>query len=234
MRSRAFTSFLFLMISLSAAPVTPSDAVPAILARMDKAASGFKNMTARATYVIHTDVINEDSTEAGTVVMKKVRAGEVQGLIDFVGLDKRTVAFENRRLRIYYPKMNIIHEFDLGKHGEQLDQFLMIGFGTSGTALAKGYEVSVLGTETVKGFESIQTIRLQLIPKTGEARQYVTQLELWIPESGDPYPLQEKISEPSRDYRRITYTGIKTNQPLPPDALQLKPAPGFKTEYPGK
>jgi hypothetical protein len=86
----------------------------------------------------------------------------------------------------------------------------------------------------VKGFEGIQTIRLLLIPKTAEARLYVRQVELWIPETGDPYPVQEKISAPSGDYRVITYTELKTNQPLPPGALQLKPARGFKTEYPGK
>jgi outer membrane lipoprotein-sorting protein len=230
MRSRAFTTFLF-FVTLPAWPDAPTDAV---LARMDKAASGFKNMTARATYVTHTDVINDDSPETGTVVMQKVGAGEVRGLINFLGTDKRDVSIENRRVRVYYPKINTVQEFDLGKDGEQLDQFLMIGFGTSGTALAKDYDVSVIGTETVKGFEGIQTIRLQLIPKTGQARKYVTKVELWIPETGDPYPLQEKISEPSGDYRRITYTGIKTNQRLPPDALQLKPAPGFKTENPGK
>jgi outer membrane lipoprotein-sorting protein len=230
MRSRSFTTFL-LLVNLSAAAGDPRDAV---LARMDKAASGFKNMTARGNYLTHTDVLNEDSTETGTVVMQKVAAGEVKGLINFLGSDKRDVSIENRRVRIYYPKIKTVQEFDLGKHGEQLDQFLMIGFGTSGTALARDYDVKVLGTEHVKGFDGIQTIRLQLIPKTGEALKYVTKLELWIPEMGDPYPLQEKISEPSGDYRVITYTDLKTNQPLPPDALQLKPAPGFKTEHPGK
>ena len=230
MRSRAFTILLFL-IKLSAAPDGPK---ATILARMDKAASVFKNMTARATYVTHTDVINEDSTETGTVVMQKVGAGEVRGLINFLTPDKRSVSFENRKLSLYYPKINTVQEFDLGKHGEQLDQFLMIGFGTSGTALAKDYDVSVLRTATVKGFEGIQTIRLLLIPKTAEARLYVRQVELWIPETGDPYPVQEKISAPSGDYRVITYTELKTNQPLPPGALQLKPARGFKTEYPGK
>jgi outer membrane lipoprotein-sorting protein len=230
MRSRAFTIFL-LFVTLPALPDGPKEA---ILARMDKAASEFKNMAARATYVTHTDVINEDSPETGTVVMQKVAAGEVRGLINFLGSDKRTVSIENRRVRVYYPKINTVQEFDLGKDGEQLDQFLMIGFGTSGTALAKNYDVSVLPTETVKGLEGVKTIRLQVIPKTGEARKLITKLELWIPETGDPYPVQEKISEPSGDYRLITYTGIKTNQPLPPDALQLKTPQGVKTEYPGK
>jgi|CZKS01.1.fsa_nt_gi outer membrane lipoprotein-sorting protein len=230
MRSRAFTTFLFL-INLSAAPDGRKDT---ILARMDKAAIKFKNMTARVTNLVHTDVISDDSTETGTVVMQKVGAGEVRGLINFLTPDKRSVSFENRKLSLYYPKINTVQEFDLGKHGEQLDQFLMIGFGTSGTALAKDYDVSVLRTATVKGFEGIQTIRLLLIPKTAEARLYVRQVELWIPETGDPYPVQEKISAPSGDYRVITYTELKTNQPLPPGALQLKPARGFKTEYPGK
>jgi outer membrane lipoprotein-sorting protein len=230
MRSRAFTILLFL-INLSAAPDGPKDT---ILARMDKAAIRFKNMTARVTNLVHTDVISEDSTETGTVVMQKIGAGEVRGLINFLASDKRSVSFENRKLSIYYPKINTVQEFDLGKHGEQLDQFLMIGFGTSGTALAKGYVVSVLGRETVKGFEGIQTIRLLLIPKTAEARLYVRQVELWIPETGDPYPVQEKISAPSGDYRVITYTELKTNQRLPAGALQLKTRPGFKTEHPGK
>jgi outer membrane lipoprotein-sorting protein len=230
MRSRAFTIFLF-FITL---PAWAEGLKDAVLARMDKAASEFKNMTARAAYVTHTDVINEDSPETSTVVMQKVAAGEVRGLINFLGSDKRTVSIENRRVRVYYPKINIVQEFDLGKDGEQLDQFLMIGFGTSGTALAKNYDVTVLPTETVKGLEGIKTIRLQVIPKAGEARKLITKLELWIPETGDPYPVQEKISEPSGDYRLITYTGIKTNQPLPPDALQLKTPQGVKTEYPGK
>jgi outer membrane lipoprotein-sorting protein len=201
---------------------------------MDKAAGEFKNMTARITSMVHTDVLNDNTSETGTAVMKKVAVGQVQGLINFPAPDQRTYSFENRRLRIYYPKINTVQVFDLGKDGEQLDQFLMIGFGTSGTALAKDYDVSVFGTEKVKGFENVPTIGLRLIPKTAEARKYVKQVELWLPATGDPYPIQEKISAPSGDYRVITYTDLKTNQPLPPDALQLKTALGFKTEYPGK
>jgi outer membrane lipoprotein-sorting protein len=233
MRYRVLTTLLCL-IALPAAPVTPPDDWASIQARMDKAASGFKSMTARITSLVHTDVLNEDNPETGTVVMKKVGPSEVQGLIDVQKPDARTIVFEHRKLRIYYPKINTVQEFDLGKHGEQLDQFFMIGFGTSGTALAKDYKVDVQGTETVKGFEAIKTIRLRLIPRGGEALQYVKQVELWIPEIGDPYPLQEKISAPSGDYRRNTYTELKINQPLPPNALQLKPASGFKTETPGK
>jgi outer membrane lipoprotein-sorting protein len=227
-------STLLCLIALSAAPVTPPGLWPSIQARMDKAASEFKSMTAQGTYVTHTEVLNEDSPEPGKVVMKKVASGEVQGLIDFTGSDKHSIYIENRLVRLYYPKINTVQEFDLGKHGEQLDQFLLIGFGTSGTSIARDYTVSVLPNEPVKGLEGIQTIRLRLVPKAEASRKYVTSVDLWIPETGDPYPRQEKISQPSGDYKLITYTALKTNQPLAPDALQLKTKPGVITEHPGR
>ena len=192
---------------------------------MDKAANDFKSMTAQVTYVTHTDVLNEDDTETGTVTMKKVQPGEVQGLVEFTSPDRKTVTFEKRRVQEYLPKINTLQVFDLDKHGEQLDKFFMIGFGTSGTELAKDYDVTVLGTENWQGQPAIH---LQLIPKVAEARQYVQKMELWIPEQGDPYPLHEKILEPSGDYRLVTYSDLKINPPLQPDALQLKLPPGVQ------
>jgi outer membrane lipoprotein-sorting protein len=202
-----------------------------VLSRIDKAANEFKSMTAQVTYVTHTDVLNDDSTESGTVTMKKIQPDEVQGKVDFTAPDRKTVTIEKRRVEEYFPKINTLQVFDLDKHGEQLDKFFMIGFGTSGTELAKDYDVTVLGTENVNGQLAIH---LQLKPKAPEARQYIQRLELWIPEQGDPYPLREKILEPSRDYRLVTYSDLKINPPLQPDALQLKLPPGVKTEHPGR
>jgi hypothetical protein len=62
----------------------------------------------------------------------------------------------------------------------------------------------------------------------------VQKLELWIPVEGDPYPLREKNIEPSRDYRLVTYSELKINPPLQPNALQLNLPQGVKIEYPGK
>jgi outer membrane lipoprotein-sorting protein len=208
-----------------------SDSLQQVLTRMDKAANEFKSMTARVTYVTHTDVLNENDTESGAVTMKKVRPNEVQGKVDFTAPDQKTITIEKRRVQEYLPKLKTVEVFDLDKHGEQLDQFFMIGFGTSGMELAKDYDVTVLETENVNGQPAIH---LQLNPKSPEARQYVQRLELWIPDQGDPYPLREKIIEPSRDYRLVTYSDLKINPPLQPDALQLKLPPGVKTEYPGK
>jgi outer membrane lipoprotein-sorting protein len=220
-----------LFLAGAATLAAAGDTVQQILARMDKAASDFKAMTAQVTHVDHTDVLNDDTIESGAVTMKKVQPGEVQGRVDFTVPDRKTITFEKRRIQEYLPKINTLQVFDLDKHGEQLDRFLMIGFGTSGIELAKDYDVAVLGTENIKGQSALH---LQLNPKAAEARQYVEKIELWIPEQGDPYPLREKIFEPSHDYRLVTYNDLKINPPLQPDALQLKLPPGVKIEHPGQ
>ena len=225
-------SLVCLTLAGPATVAAADNSMTQVLARMDKAASEFQAMTAQVTHVTHTDVLNDDSPpETGTVTMKKVQPGEVQGKLDFTSPDLKTITIEKRRVQEYLPKINILQVFDLDKHGPQLDKFVMIGFGTSGTEIAASYSVTVLASEQVNGQA---LMRLQLIPKSGEAKQYVKKLELWIPEQGDPYPVREKITEPSGDYILVTYSGLKINPPLKPDALQLKPPPGVKTEYPGK
>ena len=228
MRLGALTIFVF-AFALGAAPVNPD-----LLQRLDNAASHFLSMSSTVTYLTHTDVIDENTTETGEVVMKKAAPGEVQGLINFTAPNQRSVTFEKRNVRIYYPKIKTLQVYDLEEHGEQLDKFLMIGFGTSGSELAKDYTMTVLGTETLRDAPGGQVIHLELIPKSGDARKYVKKLELWIPEHGDPYPCREKITEPSDNSRTMTYSNLSINPSLPPDALKLKLPLGVKTEHPGK
>jgi outer membrane lipoprotein-sorting protein len=228
-----FVSMVCLLVAGALAPLgIAKDDLQEILSRMDKAASEFQAMTAQITHVTHTDILNDDSPpETGTVTMKKVQPGEVQGKLDFTSPDVKIVTIEKRRVQEYFPKINTLQIFDLDKHGPQLDKFLMIGFGTSGTEIAATYDVTILGSEPANGQAAT---RLQLIPKSGEAKKYVKKLELWIPEQGDPYPLREKISEPSGDYQLVTYSKVTINPPLKADALQLKPPAGVKIEHPGK
>jgi outer membrane lipoprotein-sorting protein len=212
---------------LAAAPPAAKDAWSEVQARMDHSAATFQAMSAKVRYLTHTDVLDENSEESGTLTMRKAGAHEAEGLIDFTGPNPRVVVFAKRQAQIYYPKINTVNVYDLGKHGEQLDQFLMTGFGTSGTELAHNFEVKALGTETV---QKQRAIKLQLIPKTAEAKQYVKKMELWIPETGKPYPLQEKLYEPSGDYRIVIYTDLAINPALAADALKLKTPAGVKYE----
>jgi outer membrane lipoprotein-sorting protein len=87
--------------------------------------------------------------------------------------------------------------------------------------------VKLVGEDSLAGQAAT---KLELVPKTEDAKKYVTKLELWVPDHGAPYPLQEKIYEPSGDYRLITYSDVKINPPIKADAVKLKLPPGVKTQ----
>lgn len=231
MRTQIRALVVCLMVSGAIRLGAANDSLQQVLARMDKAAPGFKGMTAQISYVTHTEVLNENDAETGTVTMKKVHPGEIQGKVDFTAPNQKSVTIEKRKVQEYLPKINTVQVFDLSKNGAQLDEFFLLGFGTSGTELAKDFDVMVLGDDNVKGQPAIH---LKLVPKSPDARHYVQEIELWIPQQGDPYPLQEKIIEPSSDYHLVTYTDLKVNPPLPANALQLKLPAGVKIEHPGK
>jgi outer membrane lipoprotein-sorting protein len=200
-----------------------------VLARMDRAAAKFQAMSAKVTLVTHTDVIHENTTESGTILVKKDGKARVQALLEFQepASAQRVLNLAGRDIRIYFPKIKTVQIWDLGKYLDVAEQSVTLGFGTSGKELAESYEVKVLGEETLSGKPAI---RLELTPKSDELKRVITKLELWIPESGDPYPLQEKIFSPSNDYHLWSYSDLKINPPLRGDALKLKLPAGVKTE----
>ncbi len=227
-------AFILTCAAACAAPSPANDAgsVPPladVLKRLDRTASQFRTMSAKALRVNHTQVLNEDDPESGTVYMKKT-GSSVQGLMDTTSPDAKTSVFSGREVQVYYPKMKQVDIYDTGKNGEQLEQFLTLGFGTSAADLQKTYDIKVLPTENINGEKAIH---LQLIPKSEDARKMISKVELWIGEHD--YPIQEKIYEPSGNYHLVSYSGVQINSPSFKDQdVQLKLPSTAKKNYPGK
>lgn len=199
-----------------------------VLASMDQTAATFHDMSAGLKRLDHTAVIDDTSEESGTVRMK--RSGPaVRMLLEFTAPDPRKVAFAGRKVEVYYPKIKTVQVFDLGKYRNLVDQFLLLGFGSSGKELRKNYTLKVIGAGTVSGEE---VTRLELIPSSASAREHLQKVELWIAEGG--YPLQQKFYRPSGDYTLIVYADLKINPDLPETALQLNLPAGVRREYPQK
>lgn len=55
--------------------------------------------------------------------------------------------------------------------------------------------------------------RIELRPKSAEATKYFTLMELWISDE-TAYPVQEKLTQPSKDYVLVVYSGLTINPPL--------------------
>lgn len=200
--------------------------VEAVLGRMDKAAPSFHAMTADVKMTTHTAIINDTNVESGTFRMQRLKGQEVRAVLDFSGQsDARQIGFLGRIVRIYYPKLNSYQDYDLGKNTDVLNQFLLLGFGSSGKDLASSYDITDAEQEKVNGRD---TNKLILVPKSAEVAKRLSKIEMWIPDDA-AYPVQQQFYEPSGNFRVITYTNINLKPPIK-GKLELKLPPGVKKQ----
>jgi len=196
---------------------------------MDQSAASFVSMSANVRKLSHTQVIDDNSEESGSMLLKRQKPQGLQALITFTKPDPRTVAFSGTKAELYYPKLKTVQEYNLSKYSDILDQFLLVGFGTSGKDLAANYDIKLADEETVSG---VSATRLDLTPKTEARKEKLKLLQLWITDGG--YPVQQKFLQPSGDFTVFTYGDVKLNPPLADDALKLKVPTGTNRETPQK
>lgn len=223
---RLLATLSALLVS-SLAPLGAAESLESVLARMDKSAAEFHSLSAKLNKVTFTAVLNESSTESGTIIVRRPKVRDLRMLINFTAPDEKTVFYANKKWQIYYPKILTVQEYDFGKQSALVDQALLLGFGTNSKDLEKGYDLKYLGEDTVNGSKAS---KLELVPKSSEAREHFTKVELWISERG--HPLQQKVYQPSKDYYQVTYSAIELNPKLDDDSLKLKLPKGVKKEYP--
>lgn len=228
---RKFVCALAAALAMLAGMALPAAAASEkeILSRMDAAAPGFKGMTADITRVKFTSILNDRSEEFGS--MSILRSGKsLRAKIVIEKPNARAVAFEGEQVEVFYPKINTVQVFDIGKNRGLIDQFLLLGFGGSGKELARSYQVKSMGQEKVNG---VNATRLVLTPKTAKVRESMKSVEIWVPD-GEAYPIRQKFVEPSDDFTEVTYRAIKVNPGLTPASLKLDLPAGVKREYPQK
>ncbi len=185
-----------------------AESTDAILARMDKAAPSFKGVSADLKMTTFTKVLDSKDVESGTMQMQRMKSKEPRAVIDFsAATDSRILTFEGKSIRIFYPKLNEYSEYGLGKSGNVLNQFLLLGFGSSGKDLSASYDISNEGTEKVG---TSNTTKLLLDPKSPEVKERIQKVEIWIPE-GATSPIQQKFYQPSGNYTLVLYSNVVLN-----------------------
>jgi outer membrane lipoprotein-sorting protein len=221
---KAFLAIVALLPACASA-----DSLSDVLARMDQSAQSFRGLAAKMHRLQYTAVLSESAVMEGTLRLRKARGGTV-GVVEFQPPDARTVFVSGKNIQVYYPKANTVEIYDASKYVNNIDQFLLLGFGTSSAELMKSYDVRIDGAETIGGK---MCERLELAPKTQQLKQLITKIELWIPD-GDGNPVREKVTEPSRNYELVDYSEIQLNPALPESAFELRLPAGVKKIYPQK
>ncbi|MBZ5625162.1 MAG: hypothetical protein LAQ69_41650 [Acidobacteriia bacterium] len=207
------------------------NSLQAVFTRMDQASVKFKGLKAEMRKLSHTAVINEDSVDTGTIVVRVPKPHDLHMLIDFQQPDQKKVKIAGTKVDIYYPKTEIVQEIDLGKnHRSQVEQFLRLGFGSNSKDLLDAYLVTLGGPETIAGEP---TTRIELVPKAKDLLAQFPKFELWISDETG-ISVQQKMYQPGGDYSLATYTKMQANISIPESAVSLNPPKGVRWEYPQK
>jgi outer membrane lipoprotein-sorting protein len=198
------------MMCAAAAFAVPGQAhwtLELVLKQLDQEAGSFRSLTADIERTKVTVVVNDKSTESGKIFVRR----DEKMRIEFNAPDAKTILRAGNGLFLYNPKIKQVEEYDLGKHRALVDQFLLLGFGTSGNDLQKGYLVTLLGEEEM---DKRQVVKLELTPKSDDARKQVSKIHIWIDES-TWLPAQQQVFETgSGDYFLIRYTNVVRNPKL--------------------
>ena len=218
-----------LTILILAAGLAAAEPLSDVLARMDRAAAEFQSLSAGMKRVQFTAVLSESSEMDGAVRLRRGKGG-TQGIVEFQQPEKRTVFINGKQVQIYYPKANTVEIYDTSKYTSNMDQILLLGFGTSAAELKKSYDIKDGGAQKIGG---VDTTRIELTPRSDEMKKLIVKIELWIPE-GQSNPLRAKFSEPSKNYELVDYSDIKVNPPLDESAFAWKLPAKVKKIYPQK
>jgi outer membrane lipoprotein-sorting protein len=206
--------------TLAAPPADP--ALDAALARLDQAAVNFKGVTADIRKISHTDVVNVDHVDSGTIVVKRVKAHDTRIRVDLTN-PRQTVTISGGKAQQFYPQTNEAQEVDLGKSRAVVDQFMLLGFGSNSAELKNAYSVTLGGADSVNGEK---TTRIVLVPKDPEILARVKKCELWISDKG--WTVQQKFHTEGGDYVLSTYSGMKLNPIIADKDLKVDLPKGVK------
>jgi outer membrane lipoprotein-sorting protein len=181
-------------------------------------------MSADVQMVTYTAIIDSTISENGSLKMQKGKGGEIRAVVDFSGVkdSAREIGLSGKTVRMYFPNAKYFQDYDFGKNGDLINQFLLLGFGASGDELSKSYTITSEGTDKIAG---VTATKMLLVPKDAKVKEKLARVELWIPE-GQANPIQQQFfEEPSGNYRKMTYSNIQLNPPMR-GTLEIRLPPG--------
>jgi outer membrane lipoprotein-sorting protein len=206
---------IFAMGLLLQQQATPS--LESVLKQMDAAAANFQSAQADFVWDQYQRVVDETDTQKGTVYYR--RSGKaIEMMADIKDPDRKFVLYKDGKLQVYQPKIEQVMEYTAGANHEEIESFLVLGFGGSGQDLKKSFDVSYQGEETV---DNIQTAMLQLIPKSDKIRSNFPQIILWIDLSRG-VSVKQKLVQSQGDYRLAKYSAVNLHAKLNNDIFRLK------------
>lgn len=184
-----------------------------ILRQLDSTAPSFRGLSANVERTTVTIVVNDRSTEEGALLVKGDKM-----LLRLNPPDARTILRNGDTFYIYTPGLKRVEEYNLGKNRDLADEFLLLGFGTSGKQLQKGFEIKYVGEDKVGDKNDAE---LELTPRSPDVSKQFSKIQIWLDESTWLADQQQLTETGSGDYLVVRYTKMVRNPNL--SDSQFKP-----------
>lgn len=203
----------------TAVAVAQNSDLQKVLDQLDGASVRFKSAQADFTADSYTAVVDSHSIQKGTIAFR--RSGEKVEMMMHVKTEdgqpsEKQVLYKNGQLDYYQPA---VKQETILKGGSSYDRYFSLGFGGSGQALKRDWNIKYEGTERVNGTE---TAKLSLTPKTPSDQ--FTHIIIWV-DARRGVSLKQEVFQSSGDTRTAVYSNIKLNE-VPASVFTLHVAPG--------
>jgi hypothetical protein len=221
------------LAALLATPATFANAqqpvpanVDAVLHQLDVASASFKSVEANIRIDLFERVVQDTSTECGliyyqrqgTAIQMDLKSSAAPGNActdaSASAPASRVINYSNGTLKMFEPQANHLTLLAAGSNQAAYESFLTLGFGASGRDLAKTWNITDEGTESLNdGSKSVNTVKLKLIAKDPAILKNLTSVVIWIdPARG--ISLKQQFFTPAGDSKTTYFTNIRYNQKI--------------------
>jgi outer membrane lipoprotein-sorting protein len=210
-------AWITLLSSIGTAQKPGAATLDSVLQKMDAAAANFQTTQADFVWDQYQRVVDETDTQKGTVYYR--RSGkEIEMMADIKEPEQKFLLYKDGKLQVYQPKIEQVIQYTAGANHNEIESYLVLGFGGSGQDLKNSFDVTYQGEETI---DNIATGKLHLTPKSEKVRNYFTEAFLWI-DLNRGVSLQQKFMQSQGDYRLAKYSAVKVNAKISNDVFRLK------------
>lgn len=200
-----------------------------ILSRLDQTAAEFHTAQASFIWDQYQRVVNEHDVQKGTIYFRRV-GNDLQMAADITDPPPpKYVLYTDSKVEVYTPKLDEVQRYNTGKDRATIESYLVLGFGGSGKDMVKSFDVKYMGHDKIDGTD---TVKLELVPKSGTVRNTFDHIWLWIDPSLGVSVQQQFFAPQSGDYRLAKYSNIKLDQRIPDSVFKLKTTPKTKVVSP--
>jgi outer membrane lipoprotein-sorting protein len=198
------------------------DRLKAVLAQMDAGSKTFRSAEASIQKQQFEKIVNDTTTESGTIYFLRNGISTQVGA-KFDPPSEQTLEYKNGAVRLYSAGTNHIDQYSAtGANQARFETYMTLGFGGSGSDLAKAWTITDQGTEKMSdGGRPVEVEKLDLVSKDASVRGNFTHITIWVDAARD-LSLKQEFFTPSGDTQTTIYSNIRLNQPINLRAFAIK------------